>query len=84
MFPRNSMCPVERDERREVALWEIRYMTCHRYMVIKEGKVQQLGFKRYVKENIYRYEGNAYELKNSKRHLANCMFLSRLEAILCE
>lgn len=38
-------------------------MTCHCYMVIGEGKVQQLGFKRYVKANIYRYEGNAYELK---------------------
>lgn len=59
-------------------------MTCHTYVAIGEGKVQQLGFKRYVKANTYRYERNAYELKKSKRHLANCIFLSRLEASLCE
>lgn len=77
-------CGKRQEKRMPVALWENGCTTCHTYGAIGEGKVQQLGFGRYVKASIYRYEGNAYELKNSKRHLPNCIFLSRLEASLCE
>lgn len=71
LFPRNSMCPVERDGRKECQ-WH-----CGRL------DIWQLGSKMYVKANIYRYEGNVYELKFQKT-LNNVYFLSRLEAILCE
>lgn len=35
---------------------------------------------RYAKANIYRYGGNEYELKNSKRP---SIFIIRLEASIC-